>query len=125
MKIKIYDEELELRYTARADMKFENMTGHSFNFDTDKPNNELLKYYYCLLMGANPSSRLLFDYEDGKEYSDKDRFFIDWIDEDYMNHINIFIDFLMNHLKKMQEFATKPNKEYIPDDEEKESSRKN
>lgn len=76
MKINIKDKEIELKYSFRAIMIYEKMTGESFN---PKGTSEMLLYFYSIILGSDKEFMLDFDE------------FIDWID----NNPQVLNDFVL------------------------------
>lgn len=58
MKVKINDREVELKYSFRSFMIYENITGKSFN-----PTNltDILVFFYSTILGSDKSAELKFD----------------------------------------------------------------
>lgn len=58
MKITIKDKEVELRYTLRAMMMYENITDSTFN-----PTNvtEILTFFYCIVVTSAKDYEIKFD----------------------------------------------------------------
>lgn len=70
MKINIKDQEIEIRWTSRALMNYENLTQKSF---TDVKNyNDVMILFYSFILGSTKNTLQLSWNE-----------FCDWIDEDY------------------------------------------
>lgn len=67
MKITIKDKEIELKYSIRALMMFENVADKSFGFNTL---SDMIVLFYCVILTSAKDYTL--DYND----------FLDWIDED-------------------------------------------
>lgn len=76
MNININDREIELRYTFRAHILYENITGETF---TPGGLSSIINFFYATIMATDRDSTL--DYEE----------FLDWLDE---------------NAEKLKEFAT-------------------
>lgn len=78
MTFKIKDKEYELKYSIRAMMMYENITGESFN-----PSNltNVLTFFYCMVVSSS------------KDYSYTFEEFLDYIDENptFINDITEWI----------------------------------
>ena len=74
MKITINDKEIELKYTLRSMLMYENITDKTFNPSTM---SDVITFMYCIVVASS------------KDYSLKFDDFIDWLDEN-PNIINEF-----------------------------------
>lgn len=74
MKITINDKEIELKYTLRSMLMYENITDKTFNPSTM---SDVITFMYCIVVASS------------KDYSLKFDDFIDWLD-DNPNIINEF-----------------------------------
>lgn len=74
MKVTIYDKEIELKYTLRSMLMYENITDKTFNPSTM---SDVITFMYCIVVASS------------KDYSLKFDDFIDWLDEN-PNIINEF-----------------------------------
>lgn len=66
MKLTIKEKEIELKYTLRSLILFENITEKSFN---PQGLSDMLTYFYCVVVASSKDYSLSFDD------------FIDWCDE--------------------------------------------
>jgi hypothetical protein len=74
MKVTINDKEIELKYTLRSMLMYENITDKTFNPSTM---SDVIPFMYCIVVASS------------KDYSLKFDDFIDWLDEN-PNIINEF-----------------------------------
>jgi hypothetical protein len=74
MKVTINDKEIELKYTLRSMLMYENITDKTFNPSTM---SDVITFMYCIVVASS------------KDYSLKFDDFIDWLDEN-PNIINEF-----------------------------------
>jgi hypothetical protein len=74
MKITINDKEIELKYTLRSMLMYENITDKTFNPSTM---SDVITFMYCIVVASS------------KDYTIKFDDFIDWLD-DNPNIINEF-----------------------------------
>lgn len=58
MKVRIKEQEVELRYSMRALFQYENITGQSFN---PKTLQDFATFFYCVLYSSNKDLNLTFD----------------------------------------------------------------
>lgn len=84
MKIQIKDKDIELKYSFRAMMVFEEITGNSFSFKGVK---DLIIYFYCTIVASDKDLDLDFDY------------FMDWLDSN-PEELNNFTEWVVSHNKK-------------------------
>lgn len=90
MKITIKDKEIELKYTMRSMLMYENITNKTFAPNTM---NDIVTYMYCVVLAST------------KDYSISYDEFIDYLDEN-IDVVNEFSQWLMdvvavhNELKK-------------------------
>ena len=75
MEITFKDKQIELRFSFRSDILFEDATGHSF---TGANETEWLQYFFCTLVAITKDESLRFDD------------FLDWISD----NPHIFYDFV-------------------------------
>lgn len=74
MKITLNNKEIELKYSFRSMMMYENITGKSLE---PKGLTDILTFFYCVVLASSKDYSLEFDK------------FIDWVDEN-PNSINEF-----------------------------------
>lgn len=80
MKVIIKEEEIELKYSFRALMLFENIKGESFNPSTL---TDILTFFYCIVIASKKDLNITFDD------------FMDWLDDNpYI--VNDFSEWLSN-----------------------------
>ena len=91
MKIQIKDKELELKYSFRAMMVFEEITKQSFNLSGMK---DLIIYFYSTIIASDKDLDIDFDW------------FMDWLDSN-PGLLNEFGEWVLNHGKKNEQFRTK------------------
>lgn len=90
MKVKIKDKEIELKYSIRALIMYENIAEKTF---TSASLTDTLMYFYCVIMSSS------------KDYAITWEEFLDWIDEN-SNVLQEFVEWLQtisknqNKLKK-------------------------
>lgn len=101
MIVKINDKDINLKYTFRATMLFENITGKSFTASTT---TDILIYFYCTIIASDKN--LIFPFED----------FLDLVDSEPMLMVE-FADFLTQELNKTRTLS--PEEDENPLDEEK------
>lgn len=58
MKVKIKEQEVELRYSMRALFQYENITGQSFN---PKTIQDFCTFFYCVVCSSNKDLDITFD----------------------------------------------------------------
>lgn len=58
MKVRIKQQEVELRYSMRALFQYENITGQSFN---PKTLQDFCTFFYCVVCSSNKDIDLTFD----------------------------------------------------------------
>lgn len=58
MKVRIKQQEVELRYSMRALFQYENITGQSFN---PKGLRDFAMFFYCVLCSSNKDLTITFD----------------------------------------------------------------
>lgn len=83
MKITIKEKEIELKYTLRSMLMYENITDQTFNPQTM---TDLITYMYCVVVASSKDYTLKFDE------------FIDYID-DNPNVINEFGNWIQDVVK--------------------------
>lgn len=91
MKIQIKDKDIELKYSFRAMMVFEEITKQSFNLNGMK---DLIVYFYSTIIASDKDLDIDFDW------------FMDWLDSN-PELLNEFGDWVLNHGKKNEQFRTK------------------
>lgn len=101
MKITYKDKEYELKYSFRALMIYENITGTGFN---PKTLSDLITFYFSLLLSATTDEQIDFNE------------FLDWLDEDpsRLNDFSVWLSevFKLNDLKSpIKKEQTKEKKE--------------
>lgn len=84
MKIQIKDKDIELKYSFRAMMVFEEITGNSFSFSGMK---DLIVYFYSTVIASDKDLDLDFEQ------------FMDWLD-DNPDELNNFTEWVISHNKK-------------------------
>ena len=92
MKITFNNQEIEMKFSFRADMLFESATGHSF---TGANESEWLQYFFCTVVAITKNDALKFDD------------FLEWISE----NPTVFYDFLewyTDYQKAVMELRKKP-----------------
>lgn len=91
MKIQIKDKYIELKYSFRAMMLFEEITKESFNLRGMK---DLIVYLYSTIIASDKDLDLDFE------------MFMDWLDSN-PDVLNEFGEWVLNHGKKNEPFRTK------------------
>ena len=104
MKVEINDKEIELKYTFRAYMIFEQITDHSF---TGSNLSDFITFFYSVLMASDRELAIDFDN------------FIEWLDEN-PDKLNEFTEWMIANTKKQSELSSKKEVK----DEKKESGSK-
>lgn len=99
MKIKIGDREVELKYSFRALMLYENIQKKSFNPETT---TDVLVFMFCVIMGSNKDIKLDFNE------------FLDMIDSNPLL-VTEFADWLTSEITKTNTLS--------PEDEEDEKKK--
>ena len=84
MKVRIKEQEVELRYSMRSLFMYENITGQSFN---PKSLQDFCTFFYCVVCSSNKDLDLTFDE------------FIDFLDED-PSKMNEFAEWLSKTMQK-------------------------
>lgn len=97
MKLQIKDKEVELRYTIRSLIMFENIMNKSFNLEDTQ---DTVVFFYCIILASDKTVDLTFD-----EY-------LDMLDEN-PNIMTDFADWLMktNNINKLAEEELKTDGE--------------
>lgn len=97
MKLQIKDKEVELRYTIRSLIMFENIMNKSFNLEDTQ---DTVVFFYCIILASDKTVDLTFD-----EY-------LDMLDEN-PNIMTDFADWLMktNNINKLAEEELKADGE--------------
>ena len=94
MKIQISDTTIELKYSFRAYMIYEQITDGSF---TPKGMKEIITFFYSVVMGSNKNLTITLDD------------FIDWLDSN-PEMINNFSTWLADNINRQNELAPKEEK---------------
>lgn len=89
MKVEIKNREIELKYSFRAYMIFEQITDHSF---TGGNLSDFITLFYSVLMASD--RELTTDFDD----------FVDWLDEN-PDKLNEFTEWLTSNLKKQTDLS--------------------
>lgn len=87
MKVTWKDNEVELKYSFRSMMLFENVTGRSFSLKTT---TDSIVYFYCVLIASS-----------GLEDVDFDEF-VDWLDENPQSLVD-FSQWLTRSIKAQED----------------------
>lgn len=58
MKFKFKEKEIELKYSIRSLMMYENMTSHNFNPTTI---TDIITYMYCIVLASSKDETITFD----------------------------------------------------------------
>lgn len=100
MKLNIQEKEINIKYSFKGFMAYEQITGESF-----KPQGlkEIITLFYSMVMTSNNELSITFDE------------FIDWLDENPLK-LNEFTNFLAENTKRAEELAPKDNREEIKGD---------
>lgn len=107
MKVLIKDKEIELKYSFRALMIYENIQNKSFNPSSI---SDMVVFLYSCILASDKSQTLNFDD------------FMDYLD-DHPQLINEFSEWLTNIFKKNQLLSAEPTKKEV--EKAKEDSSKN
>lgn len=107
MTINYNNKEIELRFTFRADMLFENATGVTF---TGKNESEWLQYFFCTLVALTKDESMRFDE------------FLDWISEP--QNLGIFYDFIKWYSEFHTSVMEKRQSQQADADEKKKAAQK-
>lgn len=91
MKIQIKDKEIELRYTLRSMLMYENITEKTFNPSTM---SDVITFMYCIVVSSSKDYSLMFDD------------FLDWLD-DNPNMVNEFGEWLNSEVQTNNVFKKK------------------
>ena len=92
MKITIKDREIELRYTVRSMMIYENIMGKTFSPDGL---SEIIIYFYSTILASSKDTSISYDD------------FIDWFDQN-PEALNDFSDWLNSNVKVIGYIRKKP-----------------
>lgn len=84
MKVRIKEQEVELRYSMRSLFMYENITGASFN---PKSLQDFCTFFYCVVCSSNKDIDLTFDE------------FVDYLDED-PSKMSEFAEWLSKTMQK-------------------------
>ena len=90
MKLKIKDKEIELKYSIRALLMYENMTDKTFSTSTLL--TDMIVFMYCVVISSSKDYSLSFDE------------FIDYLDEN-PNVIQEFAEWLKNNVNSNNNFT--------------------
>lgn len=91
MKITIKDKEIELKYTIRAMLMFENIADKTFN---TAGLTDVITFMYCCVLSSSKDYSITFDE------------FIDWLDEN-PSVLNEFGDWVQDIVKTQNSFKKK------------------
>lgn len=102
MKLNIQDKEINIKYSFKGFMAYEQITGESF-----KPQGlkEIITLFYAMVMTANNELSITFDD------------FIDWLDAN-PTALNEFTNFLSDNTKRQNELSPE-QKEEVKEDNSK------
>lgn len=92
--IKIKDQDYNLKYSIRALLLYERITGRGIQIDTLA---DQIQFFYCLLLASNPDMELTFDQ------------FIDAIDNEEID-ITQIQQFVIDQQKRQDELKNKTDK---------------
>lgn len=103
MKLNIQNKEINIKYSFKGFMAYEQITGESF-----KPQglNEIITLFYSMVMTSNNDLTITFDE------------FIDWLDEN-PEQLNNFSTFLVENTKRVEALSPKDNNKEVKGDDEK------
>jgi len=106
MKVEINNKEIELKYTFRAYMIFEQITDHSF-----MGNNlsDFITFFYSVLMASDRELAIDFDN------------FIEWLD-DNPDKLNEFTEWMIANTKKQSELSN--SKKEVKEEKKESGSKK-
>lgn len=90
MKLNIKDKEIELKYSIRALLMYENMTDKTFSTSTLL--TDMIVFMYCIVISSSKDYSLSFDD------------FIDYLDEN-PNAIQEFAEWLKNNVNSNNNFT--------------------
>ena len=107
MKINIKGKEVELKYTFRSFILYENIQGKSF---TPSTTTEVLIFLYCCILASD--RELVFTFDE----------FLDYVDE-HPNVIEEFSEFFVAQINQNQSLNPSEEKEYDMDGNEIESKK--
>lgn len=96
MKVNIKDTEIELKYSFRALMMYENIQNKSFN---PKTLSDIIVFFYCITLSSAPKSMTVM-FDD----------FMDWIDAE-PDVLNEFSQWLMDTLSRQHALAPEMEKQ--------------
>jgi hypothetical protein len=106
MKVEIENREIELKYTFRAYMIFEQITEHSF---TGSNLSDFITFFYSVLMASDRELAIDFDN------------FIEWLD-DNPDKLNEFTEWMIANTKKQSELSN--SKKEVKDEKKESGSKK-
>lgn len=107
MKITYKNREIEIKFSFRADMLFEDAVGHSFSGQTE---TEWLQYFFCTVVANTKDETLKFDE------------FVDWV-SDNPTVFYQFLEWYTDYQKSVLELRKKSSEEK-PEESKKKVSRK-
>lgn len=90
MKIQFRNEQLELHYSMRIYIIYENIMGKGFGLEEMQSYTSLLSLFYSALVAT-----LQYDKKDSNVTYDE---FIDWLDENPTDRIKEFSEWFVSHL---------------------------
>jgi len=113
MKVKIGDREIEMHYSLRMYILFENKVGESFDFTKLNNYTYTLNMFYCAVISSMQYHKMEIDLEfdefmdwtDTKEGMSTIPEFMAW----YMENLKLQDEILVNATKKLADKATKKN----------------
>lgn len=108
MKINIKGKEIELKYSFRSFILYENIQGKSF---TPTTTTEVLVFLYCCILASD--KELVFTFDE----------FLDYVDE-HPTIIEEFSEFFVAQINKNQSLNPEEEKEYDLEGNEVESKKK-
>ncbi len=105
MKITYQNREIEIKFSFRADMLFEDAVGHSFSGQSE---TEWLQYFFCTVVAVTKDETLKFEE------------FVDWI-SDNPTVFYQFLEWYTDYQKSVLELRKKTEK--APDESKKKVSK--
>lgn len=111
MTIKIDGKEIELRYSMRMYILYENITGKSLNFEEMTSYTTVMTLLYCAILGTMQKNKqeLTLTYNE----------FLDWIDDNGMDIIPEFAKWFLHQI----EISSGVGKLEKPKDDEKDEKK--
>lgn len=104
MKVNIKGKEVELKYSFRALMVYENITGKAFN---PKNLSDIINFFYSCVLSQSMKESEIIGYED----------FLDWLD-DSPEELNSFSAWLMDMLGINDRISPEPTHKVKQSEEE-------